>query len=81
MTELGYGEDIYKLALLQPKQRTDLLEQLKVLPGHNAKLMSLFNVIDELYPKKQVAEQIKQHTPIMGGGGGGAVTGSHASYY
>jgi len=52
LTELGYGEDIYKLALLQAKQRTDLIDNLKVLPGHNAKLMSLFDVIDELYPKK-----------------------------
>jgi hypothetical protein len=34
--------------------------------------MSLFNVIDELYPRKQVAEQLKQHTPVHGGA---------ASYY
>ena len=63
MTELGYGNDVYKLALLQSQQRADLITKLKVLPGHNAKLMSLFDVIDELYPRKVLAEQIKQHTP------------------
>jgi len=41
-----------------------------VLPGHKAKLMSLFDVIDELYPKKVVTEQLKQFTP--GGGSGGS---------
>jgi hypothetical protein len=34
-----------------------------VLPGHKAKLMSLFDVIDEIYPKKMIAEQLKQFTP------------------
>lgn len=48
MAELGYGEDIYKLALLNDRQRYDLIASLKVLPGHKAKLMSLFNVIDEV---------------------------------
>lgn len=56
---MGYGLDIYKLALLNDSQRNDLIAQLKVLPGHKAKLMSLFDVIDELYPKKIVAEQLK----------------------
>jgi hypothetical protein len=59
---VGYGLDIYKLALLNDSQRNDLIAQLKVLPGHKAKLMSLFDVIDELYPKKIVAEQLKQFT-------------------
>ncbi len=48
MAELGYGEDIYKLALLNDRQRSDLVVQLKVLPGHSAKLVSLFDVIDEV---------------------------------
>lgn len=52
MAELGYGEDIYKLALLNDRQRYDLIASLKVLPGHKAKLMSLFNVIDEVKHSK-----------------------------
>eukprot|EP00347_Sterkiella_histriomuscorum_P022347 403330799 len=63
LAELGYGEDIYKLALFNDKQRQDLVSQLKVLPGHTAKLVSLFDVIDDLYPKKALAEQLKQFTP------------------
>ena len=50
LAELGYGEDVYKLALLSERQRQDLVAQLKVLPGHNAKLVSLFAVIDEVAP-------------------------------
>lgn len=48
MIELGYGEDVYKLAVLNSNQRFSLINQLKVLPGHKAKLMSLFDVIDEV---------------------------------
>lgn len=48
MAELGYGEELYKLALLTERQREDLVVQLKVLPGHKAKLVSLFSVIDEV---------------------------------
>lgn len=33
-----------------------MVVQLKVLPGHRAKLVSLFSVIDEIYPKKLIAE-------------------------
>jgi hypothetical protein len=45
---VGYGLAIYKLALLNDNQRNDLIAQLKVFPGHKAKLMSLFDAIDEL---------------------------------
>jgi len=34
MTELGYGDDIYKLAMLSHRQREEILERLYVLPGH-----------------------------------------------
>ena len=45
---------------MNDNQRNELISSLKVLPGHKAKLMSLFDVIDEIYPKKMVAEQLKQ---------------------
>lgn len=46
LAEKGYGDEVYKLALLTAKQRTDLIDQLKVLPGHNAKLAGFFAVLD-----------------------------------
>jgi hypothetical protein len=54
MHDLGYGNDMYKLALLNPKQREDFIENLKVMPGHKAKLAGFFTVIDELYPRSFV---------------------------
>jgi len=33
------------------------------MPGHTAKLGGFFTVIDELYPRQQVIEQIKAFTP------------------
>jgi hypothetical protein len=33
------------------------------MPGHRAKLGGFFSVIDELYPRQLVIEQIKAFTP------------------
>ena len=33
------------------------------MPGHSAKLMGLFVVIDEIYPRQKVIDQIKAVTP------------------
>ena len=48
LAELGYGEELYKLALLDEYEREELLSLLRVMPGHKAKLMSFFKVIDEV---------------------------------
>ena len=48
MTEMGYGEDIYKLALLSYRQREDLIEKLHALPGHKSKLNEFFRIIDHV---------------------------------
>jgi hypothetical protein len=56
---MGYGQDIYKLALLTKKQREDMISELKIMPGHKAKLAGFFSVVDELYPRQAVVEQIK----------------------
>ena len=45
---MGYGDDIYKLALLSANQRNDLVTQLKCMPWHKAKLAGFFTVIDEV---------------------------------
>ena len=58
---MGYGQDVYKLALLTIKQREDLVNELKVMPGHKAKLAGFFTVIDELYPRQKVVDQVKAY--------------------
>ena len=63
MHDLGYGVDVYKLALLTPAQRDNFVEQLKVMPGHRAKIAGFFSVIDEIYPRQKVLEQISAVTP------------------
>ena len=63
MHDLGYAQDVYKLALLTPAQRDDFVEQLKVMPGHRAKIAGFFSVIDEIYPRQLVVEQISAVTP------------------
>ena len=63
MDSLGYGQDVYKLALLNAMQREDFVDQLKVMPGHKAKIAGFFSVIDDLYPRSKVLEQINSVTP------------------
>jgi hypothetical protein len=46
--ERGYGEEVYKLALLTQLQRSDLISQLRCVAGHQAKLAAFFTVIDEV---------------------------------
>jgi hypothetical protein len=48
MTELGYGDDIYKLAMLSHRQREEIIDKLFVLPGHRSKFMEFFKVVDQV---------------------------------
>lgn len=66
INDLGYGNDVYKLALLSQVQREEFITQLKVMPGHQAKIAGFFSVIDELYPRQKVLEQIHSVTPNKG---------------
>jgi hypothetical protein len=63
MHEMGYGHDIFKLALLSSAQRDDFIFNLKVMPGHKAKIAGFFSVIDEMYPRQKVVDQINSVTP------------------
>jgi hypothetical protein len=56
MNDLGYAHDVYKLALLSSVQREDFISNLKVMPGHKAKIAGFFSVIDEMYPRQKVLE-------------------------
>ena len=75
MNDLGYGHDMYKLALLTQQQREDFVDQLKVMPGHRAKIAGFFSVIDELFPRSVVQEQISAVTPNRAVGRIGAKKG------
>lgn len=59
MTELGYGDDIYKLAMLSHRQREDIIDKLFVLPGHRSKFIEFFKVVDQLYPKSIIMKTLE----------------------
>ncbi len=60
LTEMGFGDDVYKLALLSHRQRDDIINDLHVLPGHRSKLTDFFRIIDSLYPKSTIGRTIEQ---------------------
>jgi len=41
------------------------------MPGHQAKIAGFFSVIDEIYPRSVVVEQISSVTPNRASGKGG----------
>lgn len=43
---MGFGEDVYQLAMVGPKKKEDLLASLDPLPGHRSKLEDLFLKIE-----------------------------------
>lgn len=51
--DLGYGHEVYKVAILLPRQRHELLNKLNLMPGHRARFLSLFEIIDQIYPKEE----------------------------
>lgn len=59
-TDLGYGFEVYKVALLLPKQRHGLLNKLNLMPGHRARFISLFEIIDQIYPKEEKFKMLKE---------------------
>mmetsp|Transcript_9405 Transcript_9405/g.8907 ORF Transcript_9405/g.8907 Transcript_9405/m.8907 type:complete len:154 (+) Transcript_9405:250-711(+) len=59
MAEMGFGEDIYKLALLSHRQKEELIEKMYLLPGHKSKLQEFFKVIEHLYPRTAIAKTIE----------------------
>jgi hypothetical protein len=48
---------------LSAKQREDLIAQLRPAAGHKTKLSAFFTVIDEIYPRQKVIDEIKSVTP------------------
>lgn len=58
--ELGYDNDLCKLAFLNKKQRKDFIQNLKPLPGHKDKLASMFIMLDDIFENEGVSEIIRQ---------------------
>ena len=58
--DLGYSFEVYKIALLLPRQRHELLTKLNLMPGHRARFLSLFEIIDQIYPKEQKFQMMQQ---------------------
>jgi hypothetical protein len=48
LSDSGYSEEVFKLAVLSQNQREDLIARLKPMPGHKSKLTAFFTVIDEV---------------------------------
>jgi len=51
LADCGYSDEVYKLGVLTQIQRNNLVDQLRPMPGHKAKLAAFFTVIDEIYPR------------------------------
>ena len=48
MADMGFAEDIYKLAILSHRQREELVDKLNVMPGHKSKLNEFFKIIEHV---------------------------------
>ena len=46
----GITDEVYKLALLNQREKKELLGGLKLLPGHSFKFEDLFEFIAQVYP-------------------------------
>ena len=46
MTDLGYADDVFKLAVLSNREREEVLGTLKMLPGHRERFNNLFKTIE-----------------------------------
>jgi len=58
--ELGYDNDLWRLAFLSKKQRKEFVQNLKPLPGHKDKLMSMFTMLDDAFEKEGMSNTIRQ---------------------
>ena len=59
--DIGYGYEVYKIALLLPRERHDLLSKLNLMPGHRARFLSLFEIIDQIYPRDEKFKMLKKY--------------------
>ena len=69
---MGYENEIYRLVLLSEREKAELVEQLRVLPGHKAKLLSLIDMIKEVgwlkqwdLPQRECARYVSKHKQYL----------------
>lgn len=51
--DLGYGYEVYKIALLHPREMHELLSKLNLMPGHRARFLSMFEIIEQTFPRDE----------------------------
>ena len=59
--DLGYGQDVYKLAVLSHREKDELMGMLHMLPGHKERFVNLFKMIEQLNPKSQVQKLLNSY--------------------
>lgn len=59
MSDLGYSEDILRLALISHRERDEMMEQLKLVPGHKERMSSMFKVIDQMNPRNAIVKALQ----------------------
>lgn len=58
LSDMGYSDDIYKLAFLNNRDREELMSNLQLLPGHKERMLNLFKMIDRLNPHHQIQKTL-----------------------
>ena len=63
MADQGYGQDIFKLAVLSHREKEDLMNSLQLLPGHKERMQTMFKTIDQLNPQQQIIKTLQSVAP------------------
>jgi hypothetical protein len=60
MQEFGFGMEIYKLAILNEKEKEKLIDDLRPLPGHQFRFDDMFTFLEAVYPRESAARELKR---------------------
>lgn len=58
MADLGFKQDIYKLAFLSRREQEELMSNIHMLPGHRDRMGDMFSVIEQLNPKNSLRKTL-----------------------
>ena len=65
--ERGVIDEVYKLALLNMRERKELLEGIKLLPGHQKRFEDMFTFLSDIYPREDARSEIASKTTYAQG--------------
>ena len=60
--EAGIVNEVYKLALINQREKRELLASMKLLPGHAFKFEDMFEFIQQVYPREDAKHEISSKT-------------------